>query len=88
MLDTAIGQGNSAQNIFPNSVIAFMWLRAPKILAKYANWEETLTPQSVLNAAGCDVAETRLTTFTRDSQWTSEGRVRLVIASPLLHTAA
>jgi len=24
MLDTAIGQGNSAQNIFPNSVIAFM----------------------------------------------------------------
>jgi len=27
-----------------------------------------LTPQSVLNAAGCDVAETRLTTFTRDSQ--------------------
>jgi len=34
MLDTMIGQVSSTQNMFPISVKAFMWLRAPKVLAK------------------------------------------------------
>ena len=94
MLDTAVSQQSSTQNIFPNPIQAFMWLRALKMSAKEAKWDENLTPQSVLNASGCDIAETwmilhskqkhNLSPLPKIANKLQKGGERLTIASPFL----